>query len=309
MTARPTLAHIAAQAGPAGQDGIAAGTRIDTPRGEVPVETLREGNAVLIEGGGIGVIKWIGQHQAQSAIVIAPQAWSDREPRRPLRLAPDQAILFAGPALIPAGLLVNGHTIRAHDTPSGTQFYQLALRDGACLLAEGLALRAANAPADVVAEPGDRRPAVIERGPTLAHATQHADRRAGLGSRPLRGAMEAIENHALTGWAVDRADPSHPVTLELLLDGAVIATAPANLALPGLHLRAPTPACGFRLALPPGITGIHDIAIRRTGDGLLLFAANTLLAVPQAPQPDATATHIAALVEAIDRLRPLAEEP
>ena len=121
--------------------------------------------------------------------------------------------------------------------------------------------------------------------------------------------MERIENHTVIGWALDRADPTHPVTRELLLDHNVIAPATANLALPGLHLRAPTPACGFRLALPPGITGIHDITIRRTGDGLLLFAANTLLAVPQTPQPDATATHIAALVEAIDRLRPVAEEP
>jgi hypothetical protein len=70
-------------------DGLHPATRIDTPRGEIPAGHLREGDPILLEGGGIGIIKWIGHAAAPppapllQAVVIEARAITPRTPRRP----------------------------------------------------------------------------------------------------------------------------------------------------------------------------------------------------------------------------------
>ncbi len=151
-------------------DGICPGAHVDTPVGEVPAERLREGDIVLLAGGGIGVIKWIGRIDTPSRppVLIAAAALNPRTPRRPLLVAPDQAILVAPATAIPARLLLNRSTLQMAGQTA--PYLQIALRDGACFLVEGLAVRSADAPADVVAEPGDRRPPITTAGPALAAA-------------------------------------------------------------------------------------------------------------------------------------------
>ena len=172
-------------------DGICAGARVDTPLGEIAIELLCEGDTILIAGGGIGVIKWIGRIECVTTaggdgpVEIAPRAVADQAPRRTLLVAPDQAILLDRATSVPARLLVNGITVRRAAPSAAAVYIQIALRDGACFLVDGLGVRSADAPADVVAEPGDRRPALTTSGAGLAAATEQLERRAGPGMAPL----------------------------------------------------------------------------------------------------------------------------
>lgn len=153
-------------------DGLRAGTQVDTPIGEIAVERLRVGDAVLLFGGGVGIVNWIGRDDTLPGITIPAGALDGRLPRRALRIGRDQAILVA------PGLLVPAHLLFAHGADSGP-FFVIALHDGACLLAEGAAVRSADGPADVVPTPGDRRPGLTTGGPGLAAA------RAAIASRPV----------------------------------------------------------------------------------------------------------------------------
>jgi hypothetical protein len=98
-----------------------AGTRILTPRGEIPVEALVIGEAVITLGGEDRPIIWIGHRTIDLArhphparvqpIRIAADSLGDNVPHRELQLSPDHALLIDG-ALVPAQLLLNGLTIR-----------------------------------------------------------------------------------------------------------------------------------------------------------------------------------------------------
>jgi len=99
---------------------FAAGTRIATPNGAVPVERLRDGNTVLTVSGGRWRISWIGHRRVDCRrhpnpdrvmpIRIAPHAFGQGRPQRPVLLSPDHAV-FVEDVLIPIKFLVNGHTI------------------------------------------------------------------------------------------------------------------------------------------------------------------------------------------------------
>ncbi len=130
----------------AGQSDLAcflAGTRIATPRGEVPVERLRPGMRVVTVGQGVRRVRWVGQRRIAPAaprvwpVRIAAHAFAPGRPRRPLLLSPDHAV-FAGGALVPAGALVNGASIVRMPMPA-VAYWHVELPAHALLLAEGLA--------------------------------------------------------------------------------------------------------------------------------------------------------------------------
>ena len=100
------------------------GTRILTPQGEVDVETLAEGDAVVTASGSLGTVTWVGRRylrldthpkpQKIKPIRIASGAFGRNLPARDLLLSPGHGILvrdLGGDRLIPAGYLVNGRTI------------------------------------------------------------------------------------------------------------------------------------------------------------------------------------------------------
>ena len=98
----------------------AAGTRIATEAGEVPVETLRPGDRVRTAAGRLAPVVWVGRtridlrrHPAPRAaapVRIEAGALADGLPRRDLLVSPDHALAVAG-QLIPARLLANGASI------------------------------------------------------------------------------------------------------------------------------------------------------------------------------------------------------
>jgi hypothetical protein len=125
---------------------FAAGTRIATPRGEVPVEALRMGDEVTLASGGAAPIVWIGLRRVDCRSHPEPhQVWPVRisrgafapgVPRRDLFLSPDHAV-FAEGVLIPIKHLLNDESIRqvARDTVT---YFHLELPAHDVVLADGL---------------------------------------------------------------------------------------------------------------------------------------------------------------------------
>lgn len=132
------------------QPCYAAGTRILTEHGEVPVEQLAEGDQVVIFSGDtteLRRVKWVGnrylnlrqhpQPNLAAPIRIRRDAFDTGMPARDLLLSPDHA-LFVDGKLIPAKYLVNGMTVvQELDAPS-VHYYHVELEQHAVILAEGL---------------------------------------------------------------------------------------------------------------------------------------------------------------------------
>ena len=126
---------------------FAAGTRILTPRGEIAVEQMQEGDQVILADGTRAPVVWIGYRSINIArhpnpesvlpVLIMADAIFDGVPRRDLLLSPDHAVFFDG-HLIPAKTLINGVTIRQIDRRSVT-YYHIELPEHAVLVAEGVA--------------------------------------------------------------------------------------------------------------------------------------------------------------------------
>jgi autotransporter-associated beta strand protein len=125
---------------------FAAGTRIATTHGEIPVEQLREGDLVWTASGRLAPITWLGHRRLVPRRLADPEtvmpvriragAFADSVPLRDILLSPDHAVLVAG-RLIPVRHLVNGATIRREKVASITYWHvELAAHD--VLLAEGL---------------------------------------------------------------------------------------------------------------------------------------------------------------------------
>ena len=108
-----------------------AGTRIRTPRGEIPVEDLRAGDGITTIGG-IKKIAWIGfrrldltrhpRPERARPIRIARDAFAPKVPARDLYLSPDHAVYWNG-HLAEAKRLVNGTTITQAARNAVTYFH------------------------------------------------------------------------------------------------------------------------------------------------------------------------------------------
>jgi hypothetical protein len=122
-----------------------AGTRILTPRGEVAVELLAVGEAVITLTGDDMKIKWIGRRtldltrhprpENSQPVCFEVECFGVNGPRRALCLSPDHAIYIQG-KLIPAKALVNGVNIRQLNQRMVT-YYHIELDRHAIIFAEG----------------------------------------------------------------------------------------------------------------------------------------------------------------------------
>jgi hypothetical protein len=125
---------------------FAAGTRIATPRGAVPVERLREGDVLLTLSGRPRAIQWIGTRTVDcrrharpervKPIRIEAHAFGENRPSRPLFLSPDHSV-FVEDVLIPVKHLVNDTTITQVNVRTVT-YYHIELPAHDVVLAEGL---------------------------------------------------------------------------------------------------------------------------------------------------------------------------
>jgi Ca2+-binding RTX toxin-like protein len=127
---------------------FAEGTRILTPRGEVPVETLRAGDLVAAPGAGAPLkpVRWVGRMRVDVArgrdraavapVLIRAGALGPGMPARDLRLSPEHALLLQG-RLVPARLLLNGTTIVQELWARAVTYWHVELDAHGVLVAEG----------------------------------------------------------------------------------------------------------------------------------------------------------------------------
>jgi hypothetical protein len=122
------------------------GTLIWTERGEVAVEDLAIGDEVVILSGEARPIKWIGHraydgrfvtgNRAVLPIRIEAGALDEGVPTRDLLVSPEHALYIDG-VLVPAGLLVNGATIRQVERIDRLEYFHIELDSHEVILAEG----------------------------------------------------------------------------------------------------------------------------------------------------------------------------
>src|SRR5262249_4072845 len=118
---------------------FAAGTRILTERGEIAVEELRAGDAVIsLTQQRAANVRWIRSRAVARAapVRIEAGAFGEGRPHRRLHVSPDHAV-FAGGMLIPVRHLVNGTTIR-EIAGTAVAYFHVELDRHGVLLAEGL---------------------------------------------------------------------------------------------------------------------------------------------------------------------------
>lgn len=137
-----------------------AGTLIETPRGLVPVETLRPGERVLTRDHGARPLAWVGQRRFDlAALWGVPRLWPVRIgvgalghglPLRPLCLSPQHRVLvqswradlmFGTPdLLVPAAALVGRPGIRQPPPAAPVTYVHLLFAGHEIVRAEGAAV-------------------------------------------------------------------------------------------------------------------------------------------------------------------------
>jgi hypothetical protein len=137
---------------------FAAGTLIRTDRGDVAVETLREGDLIRLAGqDGFRPALWIGHRAVDCArhpdpeavwpVRVAAHAFGPGQPARDLFLSPDHAVFFEN-VLIPVKHLVNGRSITQVPV-AAVSYFHVELDRHDVILAEGL-------PVESYLDTGDR---------------------------------------------------------------------------------------------------------------------------------------------------------
>jgi hypothetical protein len=125
---------------------FARGTRLLTPQGYRPVETLRPGDPVITAAGAKRPVRWLGwrtldfrggRWRDALPVCIEAGAFAPGVPARAVVLSPQHAVCVPG-ALIPVGQLVNGVTVRRLPASAAT-YYHVELDRHDAVLAEGLA--------------------------------------------------------------------------------------------------------------------------------------------------------------------------
>ena len=119
----------------------------------------------------------------------------------------------------------------------------------------------------------------------------------------LTGAIEALDDEVVEGWALDTADPDHPLVLQLLVDGVVAAaTTPDRFRRDLQDAYGGHGRFGFRLALPPfpsrEARSGRPVRVDLVEQASQVRLASQLLVRDPQPRLDALA-HVAALLEEI----------
>jgi len=229
---------------------LRAGTHIRTPRGNVAIDDLRAGDRIVTASGFERPVCWVGRRFSTdavvsvSAVLIKRGAVADGVPAADLWVSPLQGLFIAG-ALIAAAELVNGVSVIHVMAAPPAQYFHLELDSHDLLLAEGIPTESfiddgSRAhfynPAQGRAERPRQNAAPVRRcaprvssGPIFDEArNQIAGRIAawdvdGMTLGPLQGVIETCTTDGVSGWVQDTLNPSLPVRLAVMLDGAVIA--------------------------------------------------------------------------------------
>ncbi|TCP38869.1 Hint domain-containing protein [Rhodovulum marinum] len=206
-------AGAAPQSGPKGVICFAEGTRIDTPCGPVPVETLRPGDRVLTLDDGAQEILWTGRRRMTGArlyvmphlrpVRIRAGALGGDRPSGTLLVSPSHRVLVTSHAaetlfnsdevLVAARDLVNDRSITVDHSLRGLTYVHLMLNRHQVVWANGVATESfhpASTSLDMV--PPEQHVALLEAFPALL-GDPHAY--GGFVRRCLSSAEAAILRH------------------------------------------------------------------------------------------------------------------
>ncbi|RMH48255.1 MAG: 2,3,4,5-tetrahydropyridine-2,6-carboxylate N-succinyltransferase [Alphaproteobacteria bacterium] len=129
---------------------FARGTRIETPEGLRPIETLSAGDLVVTRDGGPRPIRWIGSRQVSATGKFAPvrieagalgqhgTLWLSPQHRVKIGGALCELMFSSEEVLVPAIALVNGRTITIERDWETVEYWHILLDRHEVVLAEGL---------------------------------------------------------------------------------------------------------------------------------------------------------------------------
>ncbi len=180
-----------------------AGTLIQTPVGEVPVESLVVGEMVLLASGAVGRVAAVDQAAIDGPHVTAAQAVLPMlvRAREPGRAGPVRDLYVMAPAEAAAGVALEGMAIQAANRLDRVT---ITVDEPGFLVAAGFAVRS-----------------VPASGPAADAPAEGAEGAAG----PV---VETCNRALVAGHAHDPANPGQPLALRLLVDGVAAGTVLAD---------------------------------------------------------------------------------
>jgi hypothetical protein len=228
------------------------GTQIATPAGQVPIEHINIGDAVITRFGGYRRVKWIGRQSYarrfnhddfdQVPVKLLAGCWGQNLPKRDLSVSPGHSMLVGG-VLVLARSLVNGITITQNDCPERVDYFQIEFETHDCILAEGVWSESYSDTPDLrdkfhnVEEFYKLYPAHVEPlsqslcaprpldGPGLEAVLRQLLASFRITPGALHGCIDEISPSGLIrGWAWDEANPDMPVLLEIIAGRHMIGT-------------------------------------------------------------------------------------
>jgi autotransporter passenger strand-loop-strand repeat protein len=284
---------------------FSAGTRIQTPGGEVAVEELEVGDRVSLHDGGHASIKFIGTRSYDGKFIAGrhlalpvtfhKNSIAENIPARDLIVSPGHGMFIDG-VIVPAWRLVNGRSVTQAAAVERVDYLHIELANGhGILLAEncpaesyfdiGTRNQFQNAaefysryPGDITA-PASCRPR-IESGFLLEAIQKRIAARAGIAAPGRRnGGLRGFVDNAredigggervVSGWAQDPTQPEVPVILYVAVDDQPVMRILANQYRADLRAAGLGSGChGFEITLPPEVKGRVDV--RQAGSGAIL---------------------------------------
>lgn len=277
----------------------AEGTRIATPNGYVPVETLQIGSMVRTADGNDRPVKWLGEVYYDGGVlrknahfrpvVFQAGALGDGLPIRDLRVSSQHGMLLDG-VIVPAAALINGVSIRRDDRQEHLTYYHIELDNHDLVLAEGAASETfidaqsrdafdnVNEFYALYGEAVTVSPAVarVEEGYMLEAIRRRLGAIAGIENgkaQPgrLHHNIERLVAGTIEGWVYDTDHPEAAVEIEAVVDGEVVGQAIANRYRADLEYAGLAGGrCGFTMTMPASVISLDDVTFRRACDGALL---------------------------------------
>ena len=150
-------AMIAAEPIAKTRSGVAAGTRIMTMDGEIPVEFLEPGDRIITRDSGVVTLRAIGVTEVtnEPMIRVTADSLGLGRPGEDVLLAPGQCLLLRdwrakalygqAQAMVPVARLVDGQYV-SHCTVASARVYTLQFDRQHVIYAEGLELASSPAP-------------------------------------------------------------------------------------------------------------------------------------------------------------------
>jgi Hint domain len=260
--ALPTFSGVAIDPAAPSQNNVPCycrGTLILTTNGEVKVEDLREGCHVFTASGAARPIKWIGRRSYGGRFVIGREdilpiclkagALDDNVPKRDLWISPHHAMYLEG-VLIEARDLVNGVSVVQAERVDKVEYFHIELDSHDVIIAEGSLSESfidddsrgmfhnAHEYREIY---GDAPPALAHYcAPRCSHgyaveaARLKIEQRAGMRTviadrkLPLRGHVDLVHRHVISGWAQNPDHREAPVCLGIYAGGQLIGRTLAN---------------------------------------------------------------------------------